>query len=349
MLVNPAFPLFVDDDRERARLGDFPLTGRVLEPAEEPLRRLLRLCANTPRTRAELHGLIAEVPPGEIDAAVETLLGARVLVDEADVARLTADERLSRQALFLSMFHPADRVETALRELGEARITVLGAGAIGGAVALQLVTAGVRNLRLVDDDRVEVSNLHRQHLYTPADVGTPKVKAAARRLLEHRPDAAVETAERRLAGADDVAGVVGDADFVVNTVDTPQPHIRRWVNQACVDAGVPFASGGFTQHVGMVGPLVVPRETACLACQETRFAARYDRAELPLPENLGRTMPAFAPLCAAVSGLLASEVVRYLTGTGPCAIEDATVYLDLVELSVTTRRAGRVDGCRVCS
>ncbi|MFF3667839.1 TOMM precursor leader peptide-binding protein [Microtetraspora malaysiensis] len=346
--VNPAFPLFLDDFQGRARLGDFPPTGQILEPAEAPLRHLLRLCANTPRSRKELHELIDDISSGEIDAAVDTLLAARVLVGEDDVARLTRDERLSRQALFLSMFHPVERVEAGLRDLSGLDVTVLGVGAIGGSCATQLVTAGVRTLRLVDDDRVEWSNLHRQHLYTAEDVGAPKVAAAARALRRYQPGAEIRTLERRLTSAEDVAEAVAGADFVVNTVDTPQPHIRRWVNRACVEAGVPFVTGGFNQHVGLIGPLVVPGETACLACQERQLAERYGRAELPTAENAGRVTPSFGPLCSAVAGLLAAEIIRYATGTGPCAIKGRTVYLDLLTLATTSRDFVRMSACGVC-
>ncbi|MET9340566.1 TOMM precursor leader peptide-binding protein [Nonomuraea sp. NPDC003804] len=344
--VNPAFPLFVDDSREQVRLGDFPPTGRILSPAEKPLRELFRLCARRPRSRQELYPLLDGVTPGEIDAAIDRLLAARLLVTETDLAALTADDRLSRQALFLSMFHPAGQAVTALRDLAARRVTVLGAGAIGGAVAVQLVTAGVRRLTLVDDDQVEPSNLHRQHLYTPADVGRPKVAAAADRLRAHQPDAEIVEIRRRIQGAADVPAA--GEDFVVNTVDTPQPHIRRWVNQACVQAGVPFVTGGFNQHVGLVGPLVVPGRTGCLTCRERRLAEPYGTAELPTADNAGRTVPAFGPLCAAVSGLLAAEIVRHLTGTGAPALEGRTVHLDLLDLSTTAHPFERLPGCEVC-
>ncbi|MEW9554340.1 TOMM precursor leader peptide-binding protein [Nonomuraea sp. NPDC050783] len=344
--VNPAFPLFVDDARERVRLGDFPPTGQILDPAPPPLRRLVRLCAEAPVEQAELYELIGDVPPEEIDAAVEQLRAARVLVTADDLDLLAADPELSRFALFLAMFHPAREAAAALAGLKDRHVAVLGAGAIGGGVALQLATSGVGRLTLLDDDRVEPSNLHRQHLYTPRDVGEPKTAAAARRLAEHRPGLEVRQLRRRITGPDDVPT---DADLVVNTVDTPQPHIRRWVNLACVRAGTPFVTGGFNQHVGLLGPLVVPGRTGCLACQERALAARYGSATLPAGDNPGRTIPSFGPLCAIVSGMLAAEVIRHLTGTGAPAVEGRAVWLDLLTLTTTTWEFDRSGGCGVCA
>ncbi|SEN28309.1 TOMM precursor leader peptide-binding protein [Nonomuraea pusilla] len=343
--VNPAFPLFVDDARERVRLGDFPPTGQILDPAPPPLRRLLRLCAETPVERDALPALVPEVPPAELDAAVERLLAARILVTDADLDVLAADAPLSRLALFLSMFHPAQEAASALAGLAGRHVAVLGAGAIGGAVALHLATSGVGALTLLDDDRVEPANLHRQHLYTGRDVGTPKIEAAARTLREHCPGLEVTTVERRITGP---ADVVTAADLVVNTVDTPQPHIRRWVNRACVEAGTPFVTGGFNQHTGLVGPLVVPGKTGCLACQERALASRYGSRELPSSDNPGRTIPSFGPLCGIVSGMLASEVIRYLTGTGAPAVEGRSVWLDLLTFTTTGWDFDRLPDCEVC-
>ncbi|MDX3106550.1 HesA/MoeB/ThiF family protein [Nonomuraea angiospora] len=344
--VNPAFPLFIDDAEERVRLGDFPPTGQTLERAQPPLRRLIRLCAQAPVEQSDLYALIDDVTPEDIDTAVEQLRAGRILVTDADLDTLAADAALSRFALWLSMFHPAERAAAALGDLADSHVAVLGAGAIGGQVALQLATSGVGRLTILDDDRVELSNLHRQHLYAMRDLGEPKTAAAARTLRDHRPGLEVRQVERRITGPEDV---FTDADLVVNTVDTPQPHIRRWVNQACVQAGTPFVTGGFNQHVGLVGPLVVPGRTGCLACQERALAGRYGSAVLPVADNAGRTIPSFGPLCAIVSGMLASEVIRHLTGTGAPAIEGRSVWLDLLTLTATARDFDRLDDCEVCA
>ncbi|MEQ4719395.1 ThiF family adenylyltransferase [Nonomuraea sp. B19D2] len=317
-----------------------------MDPAPPPLRRLIRLCAESPVEQSELHTLIDDVDPRDIDAAVEQLRAARILVTDAELDTLAGDARSSRFGLWLSMFHPAERAAAAIADLSRRHVAVLGAGAIGGHVALQLATSGVGRLTLLDDDRVELSNLHRQHLYTVRDLGEAKTAAAARTLLEHCPELEVRQVERRIAGPGDV---VTDADLVVNTVDTPQPHIRHWVNQACVEAGTPFVTGGFNQHVGLLGPLVVPGKTGCLACQERALAGRYGAATLPVSDNPGRTIPSFGPLCGIVSGMLASEVIRHLTGTGAPAIEGRSVWLDLLTLTTTARDFDRLDDCEVCA
>ena len=350
--VNPAFPLFIDDANARARLGDIPATGQVLEDADEGLRRLLRACASEPRRLGDLQALLSQdhgVAPEDTAAAVDELLAARLLVRERDLDSYAADERLMRQALFFSMLQPADEVGRSLDALAACSVVVLGVGGIGSAVATQLVTAGVRKIRVVDDDCVELSNLHRQHLYTTADIGTAKVAAAARRVREYSPVTQVDARQQRLRGSGDVAEAIAGADFVVNTVDTPQPHIRRWVNTACVQAKVPFATAGFSQHMGVIGPIVVPGETACLACWELQDARRYGGTEIPTPVNIGRVIPAFGPLCAIIAGMLSAEIIGHVTTVLPPTITGRVLLVDLIELSVIRRDLARLDDCPACS
>jgi molybdopterin-synthase adenylyltransferase len=349
--VNPAFPLYVDDERAQARLGDLPATGQILHDADEPLRKLVRACAGQPRGRSDLQELLGreyDIPGGDIDAAIEALLETRFFVRESDLRALSDDKRLMRQALFFSMYQPADAVAGMLDALSRCTVVVLGAGGIGGAVATQLVTAGVRKMRIVDDDRVEVSNLHRQHLYATADVGIAKVTAAARRLRDHSPLLEVETVQRRLRCVADIADVIDGAGFVVSAVDRPVVHIRRWVNQACMEAKVPFAFGGFSEHLGIIGPLVIPGTTGCLACQDAKDAERHG-GTVPIPDNADRVNPAFGPLCAIVAGMLSSDVVRHITGVTPPTLAGRFAWFDLMEMTLTTHEVIPRAGCTVCA
>ncbi|MEU4226181.1 TOMM precursor leader peptide-binding protein [Nonomuraea sp. NPDC026600] len=351
VLVNPAFPLFIDDHQELVRLGDLPGTGKVLQSAAPALRELVRRCASTALPRDELVSLtagIGGVTAAEVDQAITALLTARILVEEQEVELLTRHGPSSRQALFFSMFQPASRAAEMIGDLAERTVAVLGVGGIGGFVALQLATAGVGRLRLVDQDDVDESNLHRQYLYKAEDVGDPKVDTAARRLVEHSPALKVETHHRTLTGAGDVADVVAGADLVIATADSPQPQIRRWTNAGCLAAGVPFLPGGFTQHLGIAGPLVVPGSSACLACLDEELRVRNGGRELPAVQNQGRIIPAFGPLCSIVAGFLAAEAVRFLTGVVPAALAGRVVHFDLLTMMTAERFVTRLDACQVC-
>src|SRR5665811_1215030 len=106
----------------------------------------------------------------------------------ADDRNLAGESRYSRQRLFTPV---GDRGQA---RLSEARVGLVGCGALGSTIADHLVRAGVGHLRLVDRDFLELNNLQRQMLYTEADVREriPKAEAAARHLREFNSEVTVE-------------------------------------------------------------------------------------------------------------------------------------------------------------
>jgi molybdopterin/thiamine biosynthesis adenylyltransferase len=166
-------------------------------------------------------------------------------------APLSADEfaRYGRQLLL-----PPVGVEGQMR-LQRARVLVVGAGGLGSPVALYLAAAGVGTLGLVDDDAVDVTNLHRQVLYGTRDVGRPKLDAATARLRDLNPHVAVEASPVRLTTANALALVAGH-DLVVDGTDNFAA--RYAVNDACVAAGVPNVYGSVHRFEGQVSVFAAP-------------------------------------------------------------------------------------------
>ena len=125
--------------------------------------------------------------------------------------------------------------------VGEASVLVIGAGALGSPVALYLAGAGVGRIGIVDDDAVELSNLHRQLLHFTPDVGVPKAESAAAKLRFLNPEVVVEPYRVRV-DADNAAALVEGQDLVVDCSDSFAT--RYAVNAACCAARVPLVEGG---------------------------------------------------------------------------------------------------------
>ena len=144
------------------------------------------------------------------------------------------------------------------------RILIVGLGGLGVPALWALARAGARQLKLtiVDPDPVELSNLARQVIYRPADIGTPKVEAAARWLVERFPDVNVERHAIAL-DASNAARLVAAHNFVIDATDSPAAKFL--INDTCIAARTPFVYGGV---VGMTGQAmtVIPGETACIRC-----------------------------------------------------------------------------------
>ena len=103
--------------------------------------------------------------------------------------------------------------------LRSAGVLVVGAGGLGCAVLHYLSAAGVGRLGIVDPDRVELSNLHRQPLYSMSDIGVPKALAAARRVAAFNPDVAVEAASERVT-PENAPRWCASADVVLDAGDS---------------------------------------------------------------------------------------------------------------------------------
>lgn len=155
----------------------------------------------------------------------------------------SAPARYARQ-LRLPGFGPA-----AQARLAAGRVLVIGAGGLGCPALLHLACAGVGHLHLLDPDRVELSNLPRQTLYTEADVGRLKVEAARDRLLALNPALSLVVEPVRFA-RDRALDLVRSADVVVDGSDNLAT--RYLVNDACVLAARPFVYGAVQGFEGQV-------------------------------------------------------------------------------------------------
>lgn len=184
-------------------------------------------------------------------------------------------------------------------------VLVIGAGGLGCPALLYLAAAGVGKIVVVDFDKVEVSNLQRQVLYTEADAGQLKAMAAAARLKALNPWIAVEACPERFSRSNALA-LVGSCDVVIDGSDNF--GTRYLVNDACVLGGKPFVYGAIQGFEGQ------------LSVFNWRGGPTY-RCLFPEPPPPG-TVPncADAGVLGVLPGLIgtlqACEAIKLLTGVG---------------------------------
>ncbi len=133
--------------------------------------------------------------------------------------------------------------------LAAATAVVVGAGGLGCAVLQYLTAAGVGRLLIVDHDRVEESNLHRQPLYRMSDLGRPKVHAARAALLQSNPAVRIDALEERLSPAN--AAPLAAADVVIDAADSFA--VTYVLSDACRRARTPLVSASVLGLSGYVG------------------------------------------------------------------------------------------------
>jgi len=134
--------------------------------------------------------------------------------------------------------------------LAAASVVVVGAGGLGCPVLQYLAGAGVGRLVIVDHDRVEETNLHRQPLYTMADIGKLKAEAAAAALRRFNPGIAIDTVAERLTPQNATVLVAG-ADLVVDAADSFA--VTYVLSDACLAVGKPMISASVIGLTGYVG------------------------------------------------------------------------------------------------
>ncbi|MFU8780468.1 MAG: molybdopterin-synthase adenylyltransferase MoeB [Kiritimatiellia bacterium] len=135
----------------------------------------------------------------------------------------------------------------AQRKLQRARVLVIGAGGLGCPALQYLAAAGTGTLGIVDDDRVSLSNLQRQILYTEADIGTLKAETAAARLSAMNPGITCKPHSRRLT-PENALELINAYDLVIDGSDNFAT--RYLVNDACVLAGKPLIYGAIQTYQG---------------------------------------------------------------------------------------------------
>ena len=177
-----------------------------------------------------------------------------------------SDEQIERYSRQLILPRVGGKGQTKLLE---SRVLVVGAGGLGSPSACYLAAAGVGTLGLVDDDRVDLSNLQRQIVHGTADVGIPKTESAARKLQAMNPDVKVIQHQCRLK-ADNILGIIRDYDVILDGTDNFPT--RFLINDACVMAKKPLVHAGIFRFEGQCltikpgeGPVPLPvsRTTTC--------------------------------------------------------------------------------------
>jgi bacteriocin biosynthesis cyclodehydratase domain-containing protein len=320
---------------------------RIEKPSEEDQRLLAALDGE--HTTEELGEEFGAEAVADLIAQLQEL---EVLEDAADDELLDPGElaRFDRQLRYFSDIGGERTPSECQERLREAKVAVLGVGGLGGWAAWALACCGIGEMWLVDGDRVEVSNLNRQILYTEADIGLLKVEVAAARLRAFNSSARITATARRLESEVEIADFIAGADVVIDAADWPAHDIERWCNAACFEAGIPYITMSHFPPIARVGPLYVPGVTGCFACQETAYRREYPLFDVAVDQRRAKPSPAatLGPACGLIGGQVGMEVMHLLTGLAePATLGVAHIY-DLRTMELKPEKVVPEPGCPVC-
>lgn len=319
----------------------------IEEPDSEG-RRLLAALDGT-RTEAELIEEFGAEEVGDLLAQFEEL---GVVEDASDDDRVSSAvmERFDRQLRYFSDITEGPTASQCQERLEKARIAVLGVGGLGGWSALNLACCGIGEMLLLDFDRVELSNLNRQVLYSEADIGRFKAEAAADRLSEFNSSIRVEPRVQRLDSQAAIAETIAGYDLVIDACDWPAQDIERWINAACFEARIPFIAMSHFPPVIRVGPLYVPGITGCFNCQEIGYRRTYPLYDIATEQQRGKGSPGatFGPACSLTGGYVGCDVANYFTGLAPPSTLGVGHIIDLRTMAIESEPVVPEPDCPVC-
>ena len=222
------------------------------------------------------------------------------------------------------------------KKISQAKVLVIGAGGLGSPVSLYLAAAGVGELGIIDDDSIDLSNLQRQIIHTTQEVGSPKVRSAAKKLNALNPCVKVNAYHCRFE-ASNALEIVSGYDVVVDGSDNF--GTKFLVNDACVLANKPLCYGGILRFSGQVMS-VKPRVSACYACI-------FDTP--PPPDSVPSCSSAgvLGAIAGAVGSIQALEVLKIIIGIGQPLFNK---ILSIDALSMDFRKVSVIKNhqCRVC-
>jgi adenylyltransferase/sulfurtransferase len=242
-----------------------------------------------------------------------------------------SDEELERYARHIVLPQVGGAGQGKLKS---ARIAVIGAGGIGSAVIPALAGAGVGTLMIIDSDRVELANLHRQPLFSEADAGKPKAERAVEfvRRLNRFVDVAAK--EERI-GAENAAELLAGHDLVIDGSDNFATRLA--VSDVCVELGIPLVSAAAVQFQGQVGLF---RSKPCYRC----FVGNaFDAEDCDNCAELG----VLGALTATVGSFAALLAINSIVGIGEDQAGRVHIF-DGERLDWRPIRIPADPGCRAC-
>jgi bacteriocin biosynthesis cyclodehydratase domain-containing protein len=309
------------------------------------------------RTLPQIQAEVAEVfTADDLERSLRLLAEQHVLEDAAqDGMSEAARAELAPQLHFL---HEAGLNAQAVQaQLARSTVAVFGLGPLGASVAFALAAARVGTIRCVDPLPIAASDRSLAPALAGVAVGTPRVDAVSRQIAVLANEVRVETDASPLQTDDDVAQLIAGADHVVCCVDPGLASVFYRLNRACLQARQSWTAAAVSGLEGVIGPTIVPFETACYLCYTMRsvacayspedefthrqFLDRRQRDDSPVREN-----HVFG--VGAVANLVGLEVLKALSGLIQPATRGRIVSLDFLSLESTTHLVLRKPWCPAC-
>lgn len=218
------------------------------------------------------------------------------------------------------------------RKLKSTKVSIVGIGGLGSPIAIYLAVAGFGNIRLIDHDKVEFSNLNRQILHWEGDVHRTKVESAKNKLEKINSDIKVEEKKTSLT-EDNIDKLLENSDIIIDGLDNFKT--RFLVNKFCVSNNVPFIHAAV---YGLEGRLttILPNESPCLRCF------------IPQKPKEQKNFPIVGATAGTIASLEVIEAIKIVCNIGT-PLKDRLLQFDGKTMNFYEVHIEKDPNCPICA
>ncbi|MEM2897026.1 MAG: HesA/MoeB/ThiF family protein [Candidatus Bathyarchaeia archaeon] len=216
-------------------------------------------------------------------------------------------------------------------KLKSSKVVVAGVGGLGCPASLYLTASGFGTVRLIDEEKIELSNLNRQILHWESDIGKYKADSASKKLKSLNCNVKIEVVKTRITD-DNVRELIKGFDIVIDGMDNFKT--RFILNKACVEERIPFIHGAIYGLEGYI-TTIIPYSTPCLSCVYPTIPPEMEK------------FPVVGTTPALIATLQVVEAIKLIIGIGK-TLGGRLLIFDGNELSFQEIKIERNPKCKVC-
>ena len=242
--------------------------------------------------------------------------------------------RYHRQLLFLDELTDSRKETLELQKrIENSKVAVFGVGGIGTWIVNGLYQIGVGEIRIVDPDVVDESNLNRQLFFNSGDLGRYKVDVIKEKLK----DANIISFNNRVELNQNLEDIVFGCNFLVNCADSPSvTETTRIIDGYASQQEIAYCvAGGYNLHLGMVGPIIIPGLTKTFD-DFIEYQKRMDPLQDLEKIRDIRENGNLGPIAGAIANIQVVEIFKYLTGKGRINL-NRFAEIDFMDLEIEWR------------
>lgn len=248
---------------------------------------------------------------------VQTLLKKGLIELKEEKFNDSTLARFDRQILFfmdvMNLSH--DEAVEIQRQIGKARIGILGAGGVGSYVIRTLSSMGFGQISILDYDIVEESNISRQIFYDYRDIGRKKIDVVVEKIKHISPNTNVIGFDVEILSISDVRKIADSCDLLICAIDSPKPSVYDVVSRIPFDYAIPAIYGGSVSNNISVGPTVINGKSRCLKCVRgiNHDVDSYSNFEFVECIKSTHTTSLIDPINALAASIMSLEAVKVIT------------------------------------